>query len=134
MHSNKQRFIFSIVIALLTIGTGCFGVSNSNAGQDTDKPFSGVVINAKEAEPFQLTATVMEISNKPPRNIVVGEKVIRVTAYKLENKVKQTKLVNQNGLTIKLEEIKLGERVVVQGLKLKDGTIVGTGITVKPKK
>lgn len=133
MHRNRQLFTFSIVFALLIIGAGCFGVSSGFSKQEVEKPFTGVTINPDEVTPFQITGRVMEINNKPPYNIVVSEKIIRVTAYKIEGELRQTELLSRYGSPLTLGEIKKGERVVVHGVKLRDGTIIGIRISVKPK-
>lgn len=134
MHCSRQLFSFSIISILMIIAMGFLGISGSLAKDNPGKTFLGLVINPQEAKDFQLTARVMEIKVKPSPYIVVGEKLILITAYKLEDDVHHTELVNQYGSVITLEEIKVGERVIVKGLILKDGTIVGKRIEVKPKK
>jgi len=134
IHSSRQILIFTIIFILLAIGIGCFGISEGFAQPNNDKPFSGTAIDPEGATPFQLTSTIMEINFKPTEYVVVGEKTIMVMMYKLESEVKKTQLLNPYGSTITLDELKKGERVIVQGLKLKDGTLVGTRIQVKPKK
>ncbi len=134
MQNSRQKILFGLVLSLLLVGTGFLGISNGFAQQESDKPFSGHVVDPQEATPFQLTATVMEVNNKVPRHVVVAEKVILVTSYKIENEVKTTAIVNAYGSPITIEQLKDGERVIVQGLKLKDDTLIGTHIQAKPKK
>ncbi len=121
---------FTIIMAVIIMGTQF--TCPVYAKTDASIPFSGIV--PKDAAPFKLTATIMEIYQGDNPNIVVAEKTILIRDYKYLNKIQSTKLINRNGSPIEISDLKIGERVIVNGLKLSDEIIVGEQIQVKPKK
>ena len=135
MYNTMPKYLFMIITAGLILWTGSLGVSDSCAQEEKGiKPFSGPVINPEEAKPFKLTATIMEINKGRISNMVIAEELILVTEYKLGYQVKNTQLVGDYGQTLTLKDFKKGQRVVVNGLQLIDGTRVGERIQVKDKR
>ncbi|MGD9210849.1 MAG: hypothetical protein PVI90_08730 [Desulfobacteraceae bacterium] len=123
------NFLFWIVILSI------FGLNTYAQEQKTSKVFSGPAIDPKDAKPFKLTATIMEINAKARiPNIVVAEKIILVTDYKLGGQTKSTRLLGNYGQTMTITDLEKDKRVVVDGLKLTDGTFVGEKVQMKEKR
>jgi hypothetical protein len=133
MQKFKIIPIFTILAVTIIMGMGYFSIPEIYAQTDKSKPFTGIVINAKTVKPFNLVATVMEINPGDSPNVVVAEKIILVTEYKLSGKIFRTQLINNSDRPLALSELEIDQRVIVTGLELPDKTIVGQQIQVKPK-
>lgn len=122
-----------VVAAVIIMGTGYLGLPDIYAQTKDAKPFSGIVIDPQEANPFTLVATIMEINQGGP-NIVVAEKIILITEYSYLNEIRRTKLIDTHGNTIDISDLEIGQRVIVDGIELSNKSLVGEQIQVKPKK
>lgn len=132
MKFTKKITIFMVVAAVIITGSGYLGLPDVYAQTKASEPFSGIVIDSKEADPFTLIATIMEI-NQGDHNIVVAEKIILITEYSYLNERQRTKLIDNHGNPIEISDLEIGQRVIVDGIELPDKTLVGEQIQVKPK-
>ena len=133
MQTFKTIPILTILTVAIIMGIGYVGIPDIYARTDKPAPFTGIVIDAETVTPFNLVATVMEINIGDSPNVVVAEKIILVTEYKLSDKILRTKVINNSGHPLEVTELEIGQRVIVTGLELPDKTIVGQQIQVKPK-
>jgi hypothetical protein len=133
MQTNRTIHIITILTAAILMGMGYFRVPEMYAQPDKPTLFTGIVIDAETIVPFNLVATVMEINLGERPNVVVAEKIILVTEYKLSGKILRTQVINNSGHPLELEKLEIGQRVIVSGFELPDKTIVGEQIQVKPK-
>jgi hypothetical protein len=133
MQTLKRLPMVTILTAAIILGLGYVRVLDSHAQADKPKPFTGIVIDAETAVPFDLVATVMEINSGQRPNVVVAEKIIQVTEYKLSGQIFRTQVINSSGLPLAPTALEIGQRVIVTGIELPDKTIVGEKIQVKPK-
>jgi hypothetical protein len=135
MYSTKATYLSAIFMAVaIIIGLVFFGIPDSYAENDKPDSFSGLIIKPENAQPFKMIGTVMEINQGGSPNIVVAEKTILITEFKFGDQVQQAQLTGNYGQTIMLSEIKKGQRVIVNGLKLADDTLIGERIRVKFKR
>jgi hypothetical protein len=133
MQANRTIHIITILTAVILMGMGYFRVPELYAQSDKPAPFTGIVIDAKTIAPFNLVATVMEINLGDSPNVVVAEKIILITDYKLSGRILRTQVINSSGNPLALPALEIGQRVIVTGFELPDKTIVGQQIQVKPK-
>lgn len=133
MKNTKRITVFMVIAAIIIMGTGYLDIPDIYAQTAESEPFSGLVIESEEATPFHLVATIMEINKGYRPNIVVAEKIILIMEYSYLNEIQQTEMMDKYGNTIDISDLKIGQRVIVDGLELPDKTLVGEQIQVKPK-
>ncbi len=133
MKNTIKTIIITMVMAVILMGAG-YGNQNVYAQADESIPYSGIVIEPQGAKPFKLVATIMEINQGDSPNVVVAEKIILITEYEYLNEIQSTQLIDKNGNTIEISDFEIGQRVILNGLKLSDEIIVGEEIQVKPQK
>ena len=127
-----RNLTISLAVAII-IGLGCFISPAGHAQTKAPEPFFGLVVNPEHSKPVKIVATVMEISPYGDPSIVVAEKTILITEYELAGQVHRTQLIASDGEALKLQDLKIGQRVIVNGLQLPDKTIIGERIQVKPR-
>ena len=126
MQRTLFYLIISMTVAIAAWSLPCF----AKAGQ----PAAGVVMDENTAEPFTLVALIMELHTEERLPyIVVAEKSIRITSYTISGTQSHTKMTNRNDSEIQIPDLKVGQRVIIHGWALPDGTLVGETIQVKPK-
>ena len=74
-------------------------------------------------EPFELYGKIMEV-NIHKAYFIVAEKKISVTGFKVGDQLIKTTFLDANGRPVKINTFRKGQRVLVQGVTLPDGTIV----------
>lgn len=91
-----------------------------------------MAIDPDQVQPVHFNATIMEIKPGFPPALVVAEKTIWVTTYRDKNlqETLQTKLLSKSGKTISIDALEIDQRVIVDGLRLPDDTIVGQQIQI----
>lgn len=134
MNIIRRAHFSAVIMVIMLLLTGIVGIPKSYAQQDEQKPYSGIVITPDKARPFNLAAKIMEIHPGKNARIVVAEKTILISEYKFNDQVQSTQLIGSSDQAITLKDLKVGQLVIVKGLKLTDGTMIGESIKVKPKK
>ena len=133
MRKTRTIYFFSIAITAILIGTGCLGAPYTHAQEKASSPFSGIVIHPWEVKPFEIIANVMSIHHDETYSIInVAEVDVLITSYRYENKVKKTRLLNQNGKIVKLQDFEKWQWVKVRGLQREDGTVIADYIQMLP--
>jgi hypothetical protein len=125
MDFSKKTFRNIFLLVLLTAWMpGLFYLNPSAAATD-------LTIDPDNMEDVTVNALVMEVYPKESL-MVVGEKRIFVTKPVVESKIK-TDLLDQNDREVKLDAFNLGDRVLVKGFKLPDGSIKAESIKKMPR-
>lgn len=106
-----------ILLLCLVIGI-CGFLYPAHAGA-----FSGKNIFPEGVEPFELYGIIMEV-NIQKAYLIVAEKKISVTGFKVGDQLIKTTFLDANGSPITLSSFRKGQRVLVQGVTLPDGIIV----------
>jgi hypothetical protein len=124
MGSCKKTFRHIFLLGLLAVWIpGLFNLNPSAAA-------TGLASGPDDAGTVYVNALVMEV-NENESLIIVGEKRIFITKLIPGSKFK-TALLDQNGGEVKLDDFKIGQRVLVKGLNLPDGAIKAESIQKMP--
>ena len=85
--------------------------------------FSGKNIFPKGVEPFELYGKIMKVNTREAY-FIVAEKRISVTGFEVGDQVIKTTFLDPKGNPIEVTSFRKGQRVLVQGVTLPDGTMV----------
>ncbi|GAB6909549.1 hypothetical protein DESC_850015 [Desulfosarcina cetonica] len=134
MKTQKTRipcpwalFVFAVMLMV------ALSAVNGSAGDTGSIPsLFTMAIDPDEVQPVRFNATIMEIKPGFPPALVVAEETIWVTTYRDKNlqETLQTKLLSKRGKTISIDDLEIDQRVIVDGLRLPDDTIVGQQIQI----
>ena len=78
-------------------------------------------------EEVEINALIMEV-NTIKSYMIVAEKRIDISEFKMEDKAYKTSLLDKKGNAVQLNAFKEGQRVLVRGFKLSDGVTVAESI------
>ena len=130
-RSNITRHWTLISATVLTIMILSGVAAFAETGQ-MPAALMAIAVDPDQAQPFELTARVMETRQGPPATIVVAERTILITAYRVmgEDDIQETELLGQDGQAIGLNDFDIGDRVTVSGLELSGDIMVGLQIQI----
>ena len=132
MKTQKTRIpcpwaLFVIAGMLMAVLSAVNGIAGDT---DTVSSLFTMAIDPDEVQPVRFNATIMEIKPGFPPALVVADETIWITTYRDKNlqETLQTILLSKSGKTISIDDLEIGQRVIVDGLRLPDDTIVGQQI------
>ncbi|WP_155321132.1 hypothetical protein [Desulfosarcina ovata] len=82
---------------------------------------------------MRLVAKVMEVNDGYTPSLIVAEKSILVTDFKIGGKPQYTLLLDNSGRVVDLTAFTKGQRVIVYGFTVSEDTIVGKSVQIKSK-
>jgi len=82
-------------------------------------------------EPFELYGKIMEV-NITKEFMIVAEKKISLTGFKVGEQVIKTTFLDTKGKPITIYSFRKGQRVLAQGVTLPDGTMVAGTVRILP--
>ena len=110
--------IFRKTLLLCLVVGMCGLLYPANAGA-----FSGKNVFPQGVEPFELYGNIMEV-NTQKAYLIVAEKKISLTGFKVGDQVIETTFLDARGRPAQVTSFREGQRVLVQGVTLPDGTMV----------
>ncbi len=113
---DRRKCLIGVVltICLIVIGLPQLVLAKSKAITPADIRYS---------EPFEVTATIMEIDYGKNLLIVAEREIYLVDLLTVKQAIK-TKLSAANGQTILFDALERGQKVRVSGLQLPDGRVI----------
>ena len=126
--TSHCTLFLTMVLAVMALSGA---TAMAKTGQ-TQTAVMAIAVDPDQAQPFELTARVMETDQGPPTTMVMAERTILITAYRImgENGIQETELLGQDGQTIGLNDFDIGDRVTVSGLELSGDIIVGLKVQI----
>ncbi len=116
MDYHKKNIKKVLLGILMVVMLGIFIPNHSAA-------VSGLTIDPDAVEDVEINALVMEV-NTIKSYIIVAEKKIDISEFKMGDKAYKTSLLDKNGNAVQLNAFKEGQRVLVRGFKLPGGVTV----------
>jgi len=110
----KKVFLLGMLMAVML---GFFHPNHSFA-------VSGLIIDPDAVEEIEINALVMEV-NILKSYMIVAEKKIDISEFKMGDKVCKTSLLDKQGNAVLLNAFKKGQQVLVKGFGLPGGVTVG---------
>ncbi len=115
----KIKMLFFISVALFTV----LFLTNGTV-------FAEIFFISKDKAPIEIESIVMAI-NREQSFIIVAEKMVHITQFRVGNQNHKTMLLNYGGGKTKLVTLIKGQRVLVKGYLMENDEIVALSVQQK---
>jgi hypothetical protein len=121
VHPQKRPFRAVLLLSLAILWLPHPAQAELQAITPADLRFS---------EPFEITATIMEIDYGKDL-LIVAEREIYVVDFLMGKKAIQTKLSDADGEALLFDALKRGQKVRVSGIQLPDGRLIAAELVLQ---